>query len=53
MNPDIKDYKSIKRHQIISKEEIQEDDLILCNHCKRTRNNKLYCLGICVADSEY
>ena len=28
-------------------------DKVLCNHCKRTKNNGIRCLGICVADSEY
>ncbi len=26
---------------------------ILCKHCLRTKSNKKYCLGICVADNEY
>ncbi len=30
-----------------------EDEQILCDHCKRTNNNGLHCLGICVADSDY
>ena len=29
------------------------NDLILCNHCKRTANNGIRCLGICVADNDY
>ena len=28
-------------------------DIILCKHCKRTHNNGIRCLGICVADNEY
>ena len=28
-------------------------DVILCNHCKRTTNNGIRCMGICVADNEY
>ncbi len=28
-------------------------EVILCKHCKRTKSNKLRCLGICVADSDY
>ena len=27
--------------------------VILCNHCKRTASNRVRCLGMCVADSEY
>ena len=26
---------------------------VLCNHCGRTANNDIRCLGICVADNEY
>ena len=26
---------------------------ILCNHCGRTKNNGIRCLGICVADNDY
>ena len=28
-------------------------DNILCKHCKRTANNGIRCLGICVADNDY
>ena len=30
-----------------------KDDLILCNHCKRTASNGVRCLGMCVADNDY
>ena len=26
---------------------------VLCNHCGRTSNNGIRCLGICVADNDY
>ena len=26
---------------------------VLCNHCGRTKNNGIRCLGICVADNDY
>ena len=26
---------------------------ILCPHCKRTADNGIRCLGMCVADSDY
>jgi len=29
------------------------NDFILCNHCKRTANNGIRCLGMCVADNDY
>ena len=28
-------------------------DEVLCVHCKRTSNNGIRCLGMCVADSDY
>ncbi len=28
-------------------------DKVLCNHCGRTANNDIRCLGICVADNDY
>ncbi len=31
----------------------QEGDKIICIHCKRTMNNNIGCMGICVADSDY
>ena len=43
-----------------SNEESEKDNFknnqiekVLCNHCGRTANNGIRCLGICVADSEY
>ena len=38
---------------------VEEDSLksptskILCRHCKRTATNKIRCLRMCVADSDY
>ena len=29
------------------------NDFILCRHCKRTANNGIRCLGMCVADNDY
>ena len=31
----------------------QDNEKILCNHCKRTASNGIRCLGICVADNDY
>ena len=42
--------ESLEQYELI--EEIQ-DVTILCNHCKRTKNNNISCLGMCVADNEY
>ncbi len=30
-----------------------QNEKILCDHCERTANNGIRCLGICVADSDY
>ena len=30
-----------------------EAEKILCNHCKRTKNNGIGCKGICVSDDNY
>ena len=29
------------------------EDVILCDHCKRTASNGIRCLGMCVADNDY
>ena len=31
----------------------KKQEKILCNHCGRSANNGIRCLGICVADNEY
>ena len=31
----------------------QKAEKVLCKHCKRTSNNGIRCLGICVADNDY
>ena len=30
-----------------------DDEPILCNHCRRTASNRIKCKEICVADSDY
>ena len=30
-----------------------KEEKVLCNHCGRTSNNGIRCLGICVADNDY
>ncbi len=30
-----------------------EDEIILCNYCKRSLKNGKRCIGMCVSDSEY
>ena len=29
------------------------ESALLCIHCKRTKNNGIRCLGMCVADNDY
>ena len=35
------------------KNESNNLEKVLCNHCGRTASNGIRCLGICVADNEY
>jgi hypothetical protein len=42
--------KVVKVDQVSSKSLTSK---ILCRHCKRTATNKIRCLGMCVADSDY
>ncbi len=32
---------------------LNDNQAILCQHCRRTKTNGIRCLGICVADSDY
>ena len=41
---------------LVSKENqsvLKRADAILCQHCNRTKNNGIRCIGICVADNDY
>ncbi len=38
---------------ILIDDESNKLEKVLCNHCGRTINNGIRCLGICVADDEY
>ena len=29
------------------------NDIVLCEHCKRTSSNGIRCIGMCVADNDY
>ncbi len=31
----------------------KQEDKILCPHCKRSKDNGISCIGMCVADSDY
>ena len=46
-------YKSIKVQDSSKINLPSKDDVILCNHCKRTASNGIRCLGMCVADNDY
>ena len=52
-----KDYslkkKNNKEENKKDNEDLNKIEKILCNHCGRTINNGIRCLGICVADNEY
>ena len=45
--------KSLKSKNKIQIYYSSNNDVILCNHCKRTANNGIRCLGMCVADNDY
>ena len=47
---ELKSLQSQNKIQIYSS---SNNDVILCNHCKRTANNGIRCLGVCVADNDY
>ena len=47
---ELKSLQSQNKIQIFSS---SNNDVILCNHCKRTENNGIRCLGMCVADNDY
>tara|TARA_Y100001968_G_C18869592_1_gene486570 strand:- start:75 stop:239 length:165 start_codon:yes stop_codon:yes gene_type:complete len=34
-------------------ENVEDYSKILCIHCKRTKDNGIRCMGICVADNDY
>ena len=30
-----------------------KENKLLCSHCKRTKDNGISCIGMCVADNDY
>ena len=48
-----KELKKVTKQNIKKNNLSLNKDVILCNHCKRTLNNGIRCMGICVADNEY
>ena len=45
---------SIEKTHINEENQSQKQkEKILCNHCGRTVNNGIRCLGMCVADDDY
>ena len=48
-----KDSSSEKHARNEENNESNELEKVLCNHCGRTINNGIRCLGICVSDNEY
>tara|TARA_Y100001968_G_C19423398_1_gene753039 strand:+ start:1256 stop:1432 length:177 start_codon:yes stop_codon:yes gene_type:complete len=51
-NIDTKDQISMNIELIEPFKEVEPGKL-LCKHCKRTSDNNIRCLGMCVADNEY
>ena len=47
------DLISSKTKEKVESPDSINNEIILCNHCKRTASNGIRCLGICVADSDY
>ena len=43
----------IREFQEAEEIKLNEENQILCVHCKRTKVNRLSCIGKCVADNEY
>ena len=42
-----------KEENLDKLERNHKSEKVLCNHCGRTSNNGIRCLGICVADNDY
>ncbi|WP_201150038.1 hypothetical protein A5482_011560 [Cyanobacterium sp. IPPAS B-1200] len=42
-----------ENQEIHSTDNNEQEEEILCPHCKRTATNAIQCKGICVADSDY
>ncbi len=53
MDSNENDSKNLIKQKSIDTNKTEEDNKILCIHCKRTKSNNINCLGMCVADSEY
>ncbi|BEV36063.1 hypothetical protein [Synechococcus sp. M16CYN] len=50
--------KALERSSNLPTPSTHKDDrskvkLVLCNHCQRTADNGIRCIGMCVADSDY
>ena len=50
-------FKNDDNKEIDKNKQVDESNIkpvkVLCNHCGRTAENGIRCLGICVADNEY
>ena len=49
----LKDSSTGRTNSSKEKQENNKLEKVLCNHCGRTHNNGIRCLGICVSDNEY
>ncbi len=45
--------KNVKEELTKNINKDSDSNRILCTHCKRTKNNGVKCIGMCVADNEY
>jgi len=45
--------KNSNDESLKDKENQDQQEKVLCNHCGRTSSNGIRCLGICVADNDY
>ena len=45
--------KDSNQKKDVNNENTFTNEKVLCNHCGRTANNGIRCLGICVADNDY
>ena len=45
--------KDSNQNKDVNNESTFTNEKVLCNHCGRTANNGIRCLGICVSDNDY
>ena len=48
-----KEFQLSEEIQLNDENNDSNENIVLCSHCKRTKENGLSCIGKCVADNEY